>query len=192
MSAQPSQAPLPGDSSTFGSAYAFPELSEVPELPGVSVATRHVRVAAESKTVHRWVKRAVDLVVAFVLLLLLVPLLVTLALLVRCTSRGPALYRQVRVGKDGREILVRKFRSMRVGAEHERDLLQEMNEVEGGQLFKIRRDPRVTPVGHWLRKFSLDELPQLVNVLFGTMSLVGPRPALPDEVAGYPAEGWFD
>ncbi len=103
----------------------------------------------------------------------------------RLTSRGPALYRSVRMGQDGREIKVYKFRSMYHDADKRRSDLLELNESEGGMLFKIRTDPRVTPVGRWLRKLSIDELPQLFNVLAGSMSLVGPRPPLPDEVERY-------
>jgi len=131
------------------------------------------------------VKRAVDLVGAGLLLLLGAPFLLLIAALVRITSSGCPLYRSQRVGLNGRLITVYKFRSMYADAEHRRAELVELNEVEGGVLFKMRSDPRVTPVGRILRKFSIDELPQLLNVLNGTMSLVGPRPPLPDEVERY-------
>jgi lipopolysaccharide/colanic/teichoic acid biosynthesis glycosyltransferase len=119
-----------------------------------------------------------------VLLILLGPLLLTVALGVRATSRGPVLFRQVRDGRDGRLIRIFKFRSMYVDAEARLAELRHLNEQDG-VLFKIRDDPRVTRVGRWLRRFSLDELPQLLNVLLGQMSLVGPRPPLPSEVAVY-------
>jgi lipopolysaccharide/colanic/teichoic acid biosynthesis glycosyltransferase len=132
----------------------------------------------------RHLKTAFDLVVAGSLIVLLAPVLLLLALLVRCTSRGPVLFRQTRIGLEGRPFTILKFRSMRVGAEREVDALRTLNEA-GGPLFKIRRDPRLTPVGRWMRRLSLDELPQLFNVLSGSMSLVGPRPALPEEVAAF-------
>jgi lipopolysaccharide/colanic/teichoic acid biosynthesis glycosyltransferase len=110
--------------------------------------------------------------------------LLGLALLVRTTSRGPALYLQERVGRNGARFRMVKFRSMRTGAHEEVSELTEAN-IADGPLFKIADDPRVTAVGKWLRRFSLDELPQLLNVLTGSMSLVGPRPPLPSEVEQY-------
>jgi len=119
---------------------------------------------------------------AAITLVVLVPLLLGLALLVRLDSPGPALFRQTRVGRDGRQFTMLKLRTMTTEAEAVRDDLD--NEVDGA-LFKVRQDPRVTRVGRVLRRYSLDELPQLINVVRGEMSLVGPRPALPDEVAAY-------
>ena len=132
----------------------------------------------------RLVKDLVDRVGALLLLVAFGPLLLAVALCVRCTSRGPVLFRQVRVGRDGRHFRIYKFRSMYVDAEARLAELRHLNEQDG-VLFKIRDDPRVTRVGGWLRRFSLDELPQLLNVLLGQMSLVGPRPPLPSEVAAY-------
>jgi exopolysaccharide biosynthesis polyprenyl glycosylphosphotransferase len=135
--------------------------------------------------VRRLVKRGVDLAGASLILLLASPVLFLIAAMVRLTSRGPALYSSIRMGQGARTIKVYKFRSMYRDADNRRQDLLEMNESEGGMLFKIRSDPRVTPVGRLLRKFSLDELPQLFNVIGGSMSLVGPRPPLPDEVERY-------
>ena len=132
----------------------------------------------------RVVKDLVDRVGAVVLLAVLAPLLAGVALCVRLTSPGPVLFRQVRVGRDGREFRIFKFRSMYVDAEARLAELRHLNEHDG-VLFKMRDDPRVTPVGRWLRRLSLDELPQLFNVVTGQMSLVGPRPPLPAEVAAY-------
>jgi exopolysaccharide biosynthesis polyprenyl glycosylphosphotransferase len=129
-------------------------------------------------------KDLVDRVAAGVALLLLSPLMLVLAICVRLSDRGPALFKQTRVGKNGRSFKIYKFRTMVVDAERRLAELREMNEFDG-VLFKMRRDPRVTPVGARLRKWSLDELPQLFNVLLGEMSLVGPRPPLPDEAALY-------
>ncbi|MFC4011038.1 sugar transferase [Nonomuraea purpurea] len=126
------------------------------------------------------------LVAAAALLLLAVPLL-AIALVIRLTSTGPALFHQTRVGKSGREFRVVKFRTMVVDAERLKGALLEANEFDG-VLFKIRNDPRITRVGAFLRKYSLDELPQLLNVLRGEMSLVGPRPPLPEEVGQYGAD----
>ncbi|WP_432834949.1 exopolysaccharide biosynthesis polyprenyl glycosylphosphotransferase [Dactylosporangium sp. CA-092794] len=134
---------------------------------------------------RRLVKALVDRVGAVVLLVLTTPLLALLALAVRMDSTGPVLFRQVRVGKDGHEFVIFKFRTMHIDAEARLAELRHLNEVDGA-LFKLRNDPRVTRVGRLLRKFSLDELPQLLNVIGGSMSLVGPRPPLPEEVAVYP------
>jgi exopolysaccharide biosynthesis polyprenyl glycosylphosphotransferase len=132
----------------------------------------------------RVVKELFDRFGALTLLAFFAPLLLGVALCVRFTSRGPVLFRQVRVGRDGREFRIFKFRSMYVDAEARLAGLRHLNEHDG-VLFKIRDDPRVTPVGRWLRRLSLDELPQLLNVICGQMSLVGPRPPLPVEVAAY-------
>ena len=120
-------------------------------------------------------KRGLDLVVSAAALVLLSPVLVAIAIAVKRDSPGPALFVDWRVGRDGRLFRCLKFRTMcEDAAERQRDL-EEVNEC-GGVLFKIREDPRVTPVGIWLRRYSLDELPQLLNILLGDMSLVGPRP----------------
>ena len=125
-----------------------------------------------------------DRFVGALLLVVVAPLLIAIGVAVRLTSKGPAFYRQIRVGIDGREFRILKFRSMVVGADAQRAALMAQNDGNG-VLFKIRKDPRLTRVGGVLRRFSLDELPQLINVVRGDMSLVGPRPPLPEEVAGY-------
>jgi exopolysaccharide biosynthesis polyprenyl glycosylphosphotransferase len=129
-------------------------------------------------------KRAFDVVFSSVALVLTVPLFALIALAIKLTSPGPVFYRQQRVGQYGRPLTLLKFRTMVEGAETLLDALRPQNEASG-PLFKMRRDPRVTRVGRWLRRWSLDELPQLLNVVGGGMSLVGPRPALPDEVSQY-------
>ncbi|MEV8432625.1 sugar transferase [Streptomyces sp. HUAS 31] len=133
---------------------------------------------------RRAIKVVVDRVGAAFLLLLFAPLMTLVGLLVVADSRGGVFYRQRRVGKGGREFTILKFRTMVVGAHKARAELAERNEG-AGLLFKLRRDPRVTRVGAVLRRYSLDELPQLFNVLTGSMSLVGPRPPLPEESAAY-------
>lgn len=129
-------------------------------------------------------KRAVDLIVSAIALIILSPLLLIIAILVRLTSPGPILYRQTRCGLNGRRFTLYKFRSMVANADELRAELDILNELEG-PAFKIKNDPRCTPLGRWLRKFSADELPQLWNVLIGEMSFVGPRPPLPQEVEMY-------
>ena len=134
------------------------------------------------------VKRVMDVLLASTALVLLAPLMALIALAIKVDSpQGPVLFRQVRVGKDGRYFYLYKFRSMVPEAEALKPRLAAMNEADG-PLFKIRNDPRLTRVGRVLRRFSLDELPQFFNVVRGDMSLVGPRPALPEEVAHY--EPW--
>jgi exopolysaccharide biosynthesis polyprenyl glycosylphosphotransferase len=134
---------------------------------------------------RRVIKGAVDRVVAGTALLLFSPVLLVIAMAVRFSSPGPAIFRQTRIGKDGREFTMLKFRSMYIDAEARRAELAGRNERAEGPLFKIKNDPRVTRVGRVLRRMSLDELPQLINVAAGSMSLVGPRPPLPEEVALY-------
>ncbi|WP_127360612.1 sugar transferase [Actinacidiphila soli] len=132
------------------------------------------------------VKRVVDVMGAAVLIVLLAPVLLAAIVAIRLDSRGPVLFRQRRTGRHGREFFVLKLRTMRVGSERQRQALSASNETDG-HLFKIREDPRITSTGRWLRRFSLDELPQLFNVLMGHMSLVGPRP-LPLEDSAFTGE----
>jgi lipopolysaccharide/colanic/teichoic acid biosynthesis glycosyltransferase len=132
-------------------------------------------------------KRLLDLFTSAVALLLLSPVFLAIAIAVKATSRGPVIFRQPRAGKGGRPFMFFKFRTMYDGADAQKEALRDRNEVEG-PVFKIRNDPRITPVGRVLRKSSLDELPQLWNVLKGDMSLVGPRPPTLDEVPKY--ETW--
>jgi exopolysaccharide biosynthesis polyprenyl glycosylphosphotransferase len=137
---------------------------------------------------RRVVKELVDRVGAAVLLVALAPLIGCIALAVRVADPGPVLFRQSRVGRHGARFTMLKFRSMRVDAERWRPGLEARNDHPAGVLFKMRRDPRITTVGRWIRRLSLDELPQLVNVLRGEMSLVGPRPPLPSEVERYESD----
>jgi lipopolysaccharide/colanic/teichoic acid biosynthesis glycosyltransferase len=132
----------------------------------------------------RVVKDLVERALAAVALVLVSPSLAAISLAVRLDSPGPALYRQTRVGRDGRHFTMYKFRSMSVTADQERDDLLAHNEADG-VLFKIQDDPRITRMGGWLRRWSVDEVPQLWNVVRGDMALIGPRPALPEEVAQY-------
>jgi len=168
------------------------ELVVAPALMEVAGPRTTIRPAAGLPLLHvehpeltgarQLVKNVFDRLVAAVLLVLLAPAMAGLAIAVRATSPGPALFRQTRVGRDGRLFTMVKFRTMRRGAEHQKITLVSDRD---GPLFKIRNDPRVTPFGVFLRRYSLDELPQLINVIRGHMSLVGPRPPLPEEVARY-------
>ncbi len=130
------------------------------------------------------IKSAIDRVVAAVLLVVALPVIAVCALLIRLSSPGPVIFRQVRVREHGRTFLMYKLRTMTVDAEARLAEVLDQNEVGGG-LFKMKHDPRVTRVGYWLRRLSLDELPQLWNIIVGDMSLIGPRPALPHEVETY-------
>jgi len=167
-----------------------------PNLTDVSGPRISVRPVAGLPLLHvekpeftgfrRVFKGLFDRGVAAVSLVLLSPLFLMLALAVRLDSKGPAFFRQERVGRAGRTFTMLKFRSMSVDAEQRLDEIKQDNvHGEDGPMLKVVNDPRITRVGHFLRRTSLDELPQLVNVLLGQMSLVGPRPPLPREVAQY-------
>jgi exopolysaccharide biosynthesis polyprenyl glycosylphosphotransferase len=136
---------------------------------------------------HSFLKRLFDIIVSALLLLLLSPFLLIIALLIYQDSPGNVFFSQQRVGKNGKEFKMWKFRSMHANAEQLKTALMKQNEMVGGVLFKIKGDPRITKMGHFIRKYSIDEIPQLWNVLIGDMSLVGPRPPLPDEVEQYTA-----
>lgn len=138
----------------------------------------------EDRAGYETAKRAFDLTVSMLLLVLLSPLLIIVGLLVRATSPGPALFKQERVGRHGEPFYLLKFRTMLADAdEHHHRRHTEDLAVNGGQTLLIEDDPRVTPIGSFLRKWSLDELPNLLNVVKGEMSLVGPRPLVPYELA---------
>jgi len=146
--------------------------SYVDDLQGIPVMT------IQSGPVDGWqlvAKRAIDIISSSVLLLVLMPFFTLIALLIRLDSAGPLFYRQERVGLNKRRFIVLKFRTMVMEADKQQETLENLNEAEG-PVFKIKRDPRVTRMGAFLRRFSIDELPQLVNVLKGEMSMVGPRP----------------
>jgi len=162
--------------------------SQIHDVLGIPVVT------VEERIFQRWnriLKRTIDLGLASVLLVamapLLVPLIIAIVIATKVESSGPVLFKQQRVGKGGRPFTLFKFRSMCVDAEFRKGELADLNEAEGA-LFKIRKDPRVTRVGRFIRRYSIDELPQLINVFKGQMSLVGPRPPVLEEVDQY--EEW--
>jgi exopolysaccharide biosynthesis polyprenyl glycosylphosphotransferase len=167
-----------------------------PSLTDIGGPRIHMRPVAGLPLIHvetpryeglkRFSKRAFDIVVAGMLVVLLAPLLLVIAATVRLSSPGPVLFRQERVGLTGARFNMLKFRSMVTDAEARLQELQSAERLEGNAvMFKMKNDPRVTPIGRFLRRYSLDELPQLFNVLDGTMSLVGPRPPLDSEVRAY-------
>jgi exopolysaccharide biosynthesis polyprenyl glycosylphosphotransferase len=170
------------------------ELLVAPGLIEVAGPRLHIRpfeglplLSVEQPRFEGWrrvVKGMVDRSAALLGLALLAPVFLVIGLAVALSSPGPVLFRQERIGMNGRRFTMLKFRSMVVDADERIAALREANESDG-LLFKMRSDPRVTPVGRWLRRLSLDELPQLLNVLGGSMALVGPRPPLPSEVARY-------
>ncbi len=138
----------------------------------------------KGRLVYHTVKRGFDILASGVALVLLSPLFGVLTVKIKKEDGGPAFYSQTRIGKNGKPFKMWKFRSMVVNADQMIDQLEDQNEIEGA-MFKIKDDPRITKIGHTIRKYSLDELPQLWNVLIGDMSLVGPRPPLPSEVEEY-------
>ncbi|MDI3503996.1 MAG: hypothetical protein PWP64_932 [Candidatus Cloacimonadota bacterium] len=133
----------------------------------------------------KFLKTTFDILGSFILLIFFSPLFLVTAILIYITDPGPVFYVANRVGLNGAHFGFIKFRSMYVNAEQRKEQLLTQNESEDGVIFKMKNDPRITPVGRFLRRFSIDELPQLINVLKGDMSLVGPRPPLPEEVQQY-------
>jgi exopolysaccharide biosynthesis polyprenyl glycosylphosphotransferase len=153
-------------------------IEDLAGIPMIGIQERSI------KGEHLFVKRAMDIVLSSLILILLCPLFLLIAVAIKFDSRGPVILGQIRVGKGERLFTCFKFRSMREGAEQEKAQLLDQNEANG-PWFKMRNDPRVTTVGRFLRRFSIDELPQFFNVLMGHMSIVGPRPAVPAEVQRY-------
>lgn len=134
------------------------------------------KFSQKRKPVQWFIKKSLDIIISLIGLILISPLLLLIAIVIRVDSKGPIIYKQRRVGLAGKLFYMYKFRSMKIGAENEEDSVKKAFNQENVIMFKIKDDPRITSVGKFLRKFSLDELPQLYNVLIGDMSLVGPRP----------------
>ena len=171
--------------STYTAAIVTPFNSPSSLVPSVHPGFHYQLIfkTESSRWMYRFqqgIKWAIDIVLATLGLLMLLPLLALITLLVKITSPGPVLYKSLRVGKNGRSFHMLKFRTMGTNADSLRDQLREEANLQG-ELFKLKSDPRVTPFGKFLRATSLDELPQLINVIKGEMSLVGPRPLPPDE-----------
>lgn len=142
----------------------------------------------ESSLIYAFSKRIIDIIGSLIGLLVLSPLLIIVGILIKLESKGPIVFTQKRIGKDKKEFNMYKLRSMVVNAEEIKEKLKEQNEMSG-PMFKMKDDPRITKVGKFIRKTSIDELPQLLNVVKGQMSLVGPRPSLPNEVKEF--EPWM-
>ena len=159
---------IPQSAFRFSSVHSFDDAS-LDDVVAISSAV----AASAARSV---VKRSLDIVGSLLGLIILSPVMAIVAIMIRCDSTGPILFRQIRMGFNGRQFSCLKFRTMVTDAEEQLRGLETQNESAGGVLFKIKNDPRVTRLGGFLRKSSLDELPQLLNVLLGQMSLVGPRP----------------
>jgi exopolysaccharide biosynthesis polyprenyl glycosylphosphotransferase len=161
----------------------FPHVNSEVYLERLGAAPLLTFSAAPHDEIRLFLKRVIDVMLAIAALVLMLPFMAGLAFLIRLTSPGPAIFRQVRCGLNGRRFVFYKFRSMCEDAEQLKAQLQHLNQKETA--FKIPRDPRLTRLGRFLRKFSIDEWPQLWNVIKGDMSIVGPRPAVPEEVENY-------
>ncbi len=166
------------------------------ESPGDSGTVRSSRRVDEAgdfqvrrSKAYDFVKRAFDLVVALFGLILLLPIIPVIAVMIKLDTSGPVFFRQDRVGKDGRKFEFYKFRSMHEDADQRKKDLEALNEQDG-PVFKVQLDPRITSVGKFLRRSSLDEIPQIFNVVKGDMTIVGPRPPIPSEVERYQPWHW--
>jgi exopolysaccharide biosynthesis polyprenyl glycosylphosphotransferase len=148
---------------------------------------KHAKIH-EKPLIYHLVKRIIDVCGSIAGIILLSPLMLIIMIIIKIDSKGPIIFSQERVGRDHKHFKMYKFRSMKLDAEAELDYLKEKNEMTG-PMFKMKEDPRVTKVGKFIRRTSMDELPQLINVLKGEMSLVGPRPSLPNEVCEF--EPWM-
>lgn len=166
---------------------AIPNADPVTACAGLLASSYTGWLADARRGLYPAAKRALDVIGAGCGLLALLPLILPLALWIRLDSPGPVLFGQTRIGRRGRPFRCWKLRSMYVDAEQRKAALLAENEMDGGTTFKMRRDPRITRVGRFIRKASIDELPQLWNVFVGDMSLVGPRPPVPMEVKQYTA-----
>ena len=148
----------------------------------------NLTVKIKHKQGYEFIKRAMDIICSLAALIVLLPILLVVSILIKVETKGTVIFSQDRVGKNGEKFKMYKFRSMVANAEELKEKLMEQNE-RSGPMFKIRDDPRITQFGKFIRKTSIDELPQLVNILKGDMSIVGPRPSLPKEVNQF--EGWM-
>lgn len=159
---------------------------EVNFLEGEITAKQIIKEKEDKGIIYYFIKRAIDMIGSIAGIIILSPIFIAAAIAIKLDTKGPVLFIQYRVGKDGKLFKMLKFRSMCSDAEQRLQSLKSRNEMSG-PIFKMRNDPRITRVGRFIRKTSIDELPQLLNVLKGDMSLVGPRPNLPCEVAKFSA-----
>ena len=156
----------------------------------IGANVRDIRIS-EGKSVAFWIKRYLDLVVSYLFLILLLPIFALIAILIKVDSPGPIFYKHYRIGLKGRQFRMWKFRTMVATASALQHTLESKNQAKGGVLFKLKVDPRCTKVGRFLRRYSLDELPQIINVIKGEMSLVGPRPLAVRDAAQLPMDMLF-
>lgn len=182
---------MSGDSLSFSAAGTRPsqglggaELTSMDASAAVGIKSK-LKGEAVRSLAYRAIKRAIDVIASTLALIVLSPFLALIALAIKLQDGGSILYAHTRVGKNGREFQFYKFRSMIRDADRLKDQLLGFNEHADERTFKMKLDPRVTPIGRVMRRYSLDELPQFLNILKGDMTLVGPRPALPREVALY-------
>ena len=157
-------------------------------IRGTNVQNSISKEQMDSRRIYEFVKRTIDIICSLIGLIVLMPILVVVAIIIKIESKGPIIFAQARVGKYGKIFKMYKFRSMVSNAEELKEKLAKENERKG-PMFKIKNDPRITKVGKFIRKTSIDELPQLVNILKGDMSIVGPRPSLQNEVKEF--EDWM-
>lgn len=146
---------------------------------------KFIPIRVKGGRIYSFFKRLTDIILSIVGIIVSLLLMIVIGIVIKLTSKGPIIYKSIRVGKNGKEFTMYKFRSMYNGAENKLDELKDKNEIKGGVTFKMKNDPRVTPFGKFIRKTSLDELPQLFNILAGSMSIIGPRAAIPSEVEKY-------
>ena len=152
----------------------------------IPISSLNTSFIEQVRPVQAKIKRIFDILACIFALIILSPLFLIISTLIKATSKGPIFFSQVRVGLNGRKFKMLKFRSMVTNAEMLKSALEKFNE-QSGPVFKIKNDPRITSIGRFIRKYSIDELPQLFNIINGDMSIVGPRPPLPTEVAKYKA-----
>ncbi len=176
-----------GDNTQHGRDFKSEQDSEIKPPENTSYITKCIKknLWIKSQKLHNKTKRIFDIVASGCLLITLTPIMLLTALAVKIESSGPVLFSQKRIGRNGKAFTFWKFRSMYIDAEERKQELINNNDMQGGVLFKMRKDPRITAIGRFIRKTSIDELPQLWNVLTGDMSLVGPRPCLPCEADKY-------
>jgi len=154
----------------------------------INLEKDQIEIGKEEKFIYNFLKRLIDIFCSVIGLIFLSPIFIIVGAIIKLDSKGPVIFSQKRVGKYGQEFKMYKFRSMVVNAEELKKKLMHQNEMSG-PMFKMKCDPRITKIGKFIRKTSIDELPQLINVLKGEMSLVGPRPSLPKEVSEF--EPWM-
>lgn len=147
-----------------------------------------INVENNGNLFYESIKRVSDIILSIIGLVFTMPILIIIAILIKIEDGGDILFKQIRIGKNGKKFNMYKFRSMRPDAEEIKKQLMEHNEMSG-PMFKIKNDPRITKIGRFIRKTSIDELPQLINIIKGDMSIVGPRPSLPNEVEAF--EPWM-